>query len=665
MTTLESLSVKLDLDSAGVQSGLDDTSSAFDSFSSGMQSGADKLDANFGKIALAGAAAGAALEGFARKQAPMTEGLGRISHSTGIASDELRTLAKDTSNVTFPLEEAIGLMELGAQQGLDSADALQQYATFWDTLGDATGESSESLAKAGVALRGVGIDAGNESEALASFGFITENTTGSVGDFLKFLERTGPELRDMGVDIDDAAGLLGAMEHELGMTGRTARSEFRKAVTESDGDLSKMLETLGLSEDQFAKYRGEVEKSGDTIQDLAKEHEQTYTGLQKLQHEVGEMLFSLGDYGDIASALALPLLALGPISKAVAGAFRLVGSSAVINAAKTSAAWVANMARVVGGLVVTAASFVVQGAIMAGSMAATAARVVAGWVLMGVQSLIQAARMAAAWLIAMGPVGWVIAAVIGLVALIIANWDTVKRVTIEVWNAVWKWVSDRLTDIRNWVQARLRDVMSFFGWLGSLPGRVAGWIGSVKDAIVRKFQEAVNWVRGIPGRILGALGNLGSLLWNAGSSIISGLLGGLKSAAQGVFDFVGGIAGKIASLKGPIPYDRTLLIPAGNAIMDGLFGGLDDGLRPVLGLVSSMAGDIEDEFGSPTLGVDGPSIPSPRVPGGGRVGRGGREDRLVLDVTGADEDWKRLMRKLIRAEFGGDVTKLGRRRASA
>ena len=41
---------------------------------------------------------------------------------------------------------------------------------------------------------------------------------------------------------------------------------------------------------------------------------------------------------------------------------------------------------------------------------------VAAWVLLGAQSLLQAARVAAAWLIAMGPIGLVIAAVVGLMA---------------------------------------------------------------------------------------------------------------------------------------------------------------------------------------------------------------------------------------------------------
>lgn len=53
----------------------------------------------------------------------------------------------------------------------------------------------------------------------------------------------------------------------------------------------------------------------------------------------------------------------------------------------------------------------------------------------GAAFLRNAARIAASWIIAMGPIGWVIIAVVALVALIIANWDKVKAWTIAAWTA--------------------------------------------------------------------------------------------------------------------------------------------------------------------------------------------------------------------------------------
>lgn len=84
--------------------------------------------------------------------------------------------------------------------------------------------------------------------------------------------------------------------------------------------------------------------------------------------------------------------------------------------------------------------------------------------------------------------------------------------------------------------------------------------------------------------------NLGA----AGSAIMNGFLGGLQSAYGKVKSFVGGIASWIKEHKGPISYDRRLLIPAGNAIMTGLNAGLVGNFKTVQKNVSGMAGSILD-----------------------------------------------------------------------
>ena len=63
-----------------------------------------------------------------------------------------------------------------------------------------------------------------------------------------------------------------------------------------------------------------------------------------------------------------------------------------------------------------------------------------------------------------------------------------------------------------------------------------------------------------------------------------------------VTDFVGGIASWIAANKGPISYDRRLLIPAGQAIMSGFNTALISGFEDVKGNVSGMADGIRSMF---------------------------------------------------------------------
>lgn len=79
---------------------------------------------------------------------------------------------------------------------------------------------------------------------------------------------------------------------------------------------------------------------------------------------------------------------------------------------------------------------------------------------------------------------------------------------------------------------------------------------------------------------------------------MGGFLNGLQGTNWGrVMGFVGSVAGWIAKHKGPISYDRKLLIPAGAAIMGGFGSSLNANFAGVKKSVSSYAGQIADEFG--------------------------------------------------------------------
>ena len=123
----------------------------------------------------------------------------------------------------------------------------------------------------------------------------------------------------------------------------------------------------------------------------------------------------------------------------------------------------------------------------------------------------------------------------------------------------------------------------------------------LKQAVSNGIEGVLGFMRSLPGNILSAIGNVGQLLWNAGSSIISGFLSGLKQKFEDVKNFVGGIGDWIAQHKGPLPYDRRLLVKNGKAIMESLDTGLRGGFEPVMGYVSSMAGQLVDAFGEPVL----------------------------------------------------------------
>ncbi|MBS4750966.1 PblA [Carnobacteriaceae bacterium zg-ZUI78] len=122
----------------------------------------------------------------------------------------------------------------------------------------------------------------------------------------------------------------------------------------------------------------------------------------------------------------------------------------------------------------------------------------------------------------------------------------------------------------------------------------AGW-----DILKSLIQGIVEYIP----KLLEKIGKMGSDivekvskidLWAAGQAIIDGFLGGLQGAWKGVTDFVGGIASWIGEHKGPISYDRKLLIPHGKAVMGGFQSGLEDKFSSVKDTVKSVATMVSD-----------------------------------------------------------------------
>jgi len=285
----------------------------------GFQSVKDSIVKNRKAIGVGLVAMGAGIDALATKQAGLTESSRKLANATQFSEEEIRTMATSLSNATFPLESALELMELGAQQGLKSADALKEYAAFWDTVGDATGLSAEALAKSGAALAAVGVEVGNEKELLGAFGLITENSTQSVQDFLNGISLLAPEMSAMGVSVDEAAVIMTAMERELGLTARTARTEFKEALEQSETGLVGVMEQLGLSESQLATYRTQLEESTGVIQDNAEAHASTKTVMDKLKSSMSDVIFANGAMIEKASMLAPIFMAAGPIVAGFSG----------------------------------------------------------------------------------------------------------------------------------------------------------------------------------------------------------------------------------------------------------------------------------------------------------------------------------------------------------
>lgn len=464
MSTIDDLVIGIGIDDAGLDQQADKAASAFEK--------------HIGKIGLATAAAGAGLEAFARGQQDSNIQTQQLAASLGISEDAMRDMARETANVGFPLEEVLDLMETGKQQGITSGKALEDYANFWDMVGDATGESATELGKAGVALHTMGIAAGEEGEAVAALGFIHDKTTLSQADFLAMLGKLGPDLQKTGLDINDTAALIGIMGNEMGLTGKAARTELNSALRESDGTTEDLLKTLGISQKTFDEYTASVSDSGDVLQRNADIVDDNFTPLQKLQNEAKELMFQYGDLANAAGLAAPVLMSIGPIAKGASQGFDLMSKGVK----GLGAAFKANPI----GFIITIIMLLVTALIAAYHNSETFRKIVDG--------AFKAVGAAASWLWnnAIGPAFKAIAA--------IATW---------LWKSIIKPYFTMIGHIISWVVQRVKTSVAFWRAVFSAIGTIIStWWTRTKN----RFLSIVAFVRSIPGRFRSGLSKLASVI---------------------------------------------------------------------------------------------------------------------------------------------------------
>lgn len=186
-------------------------------------------------------------------------------------------------------------------------------------------------------------------------------------------------------------------------------------------------------------------------------------------------------------------------------------------------------------------------------------------------------------------------------------WETIKGVGEAIWkglSAAGKAIFDGFAQILSNIWNTIKSVASS-AWEG-LKSTVLGLIDGLVQGAQRAWESMKQGVSDLVSNVTSIFDGIRNIdLWSAGKAILDGFLGGLKSAWDSVTDFVGGIAGWIADHKGPIEYDRKLLIPAGNAIIQGLNRGLQDRFKDVKKSVGGMAGEISNAFSNDDFGLSG------------------------------------------------------------
>ncbi len=484
----------------------------------------------------------------------------------------------------------------------------------------------------------------NADEALDILTRGFQSGADKAGDLLDTMNEYGTQFRKFGIDGQMATGLLaqglkaGARDADLvadaikefsiraidgststadgfkaiGLSAKTMATQIAKGGPSASAALDLTLDKLRAMKDPVAQAAAATQLFGTQSEDLGK-------ALFAL--DPSSAVAALGDVAGAADKMAKtvgdnPSAALERFKREAMVKLAEVGGT-LVQFGTEHAAWIQPLAITLGA--VAAAILVIQGAVMAWT-AAQAAWTAVQTVATGAQWLWNAA-------LAANPIGLIIIGVIALVAGIVLLWqhsEAFRGIMTAVWGAVW----GAIKSVWDWVSSNWPLL------LGILTGPI-GWavlvIMRYWDDIKGGIASVVAWVSDLPGKAGSALSGLGSILlapftyaFNAIARHWNGTVGGLSFTTP---DWIPGIGGKGFSMP-KIP----MLAKGGHLTSGG----------------TVLVGDAGPEL----LDLPGGATVSPLARSAGVASGTGR---VVIDVTGADADMKRLIRRIVRIDGRNSV----------
>ena len=612
------------------------------------------------------------LEGITTKALALAETFDQdLNMATAAAGQLVRTgLAKDA-------DEAFDIMTVGLQGAADKAgdllETFNEYSTQFRRVG-LDGQTATGLIAQG--LKAGARDADQVADALGQFGERALAGGTAIDDAFKSI---GLNSKDMAKKIG-AGGAQAELALQMtmdAMRGTSSEQVKLNAAAALFGDpgnvLGKALFALdpatAAASAGMDKAAGAANKMADAVGDNPKAKLETFK--RTVMMELGEaagvlvkfgmenegavrpLMYALAGLAALVMTVKAAMMVYSAVSAVVTAAHAIMSASTwtvMGNWIRMNAIGLATYARIAGAAVLsagtTAAAWVGSALVSIGTWVAAVVRAgavaVGQFVMMAARAIAWAVVMAAQWLIAMGPVGWVIALIVGLAALIILNWDKIKKYTAMAWDWIWgkiKWIGSAIGGFfMRW------NIVSLF---------LRHW-DSIRNGVVNKAVGLVNWVRGLPGRIASAIGNLNNLLYNKGMDVVRGLWNGIQSMGAWLRGTLIGwaknlIPGPIADALGISSPSRVMAEVVGRWIPAGVIEGIHSGQGA---LDRTMANLVQppppaDSMAAGRRMASGMAAPLPRM-GGSSVleirSGGSKLDDLLLEI----------LRKAVRVR-GGDV----------
>lgn len=473
-------------------------------------------------LKIAGAAftaAGAAGLKMASSARELNAQLGQTGLTIGASTEEMRKLALETTNVTFPLDSVAKTFDLLARAGVNSTDEMKNAALAFDGLADATGSSAEVMADLLLpAFKLFGEEIPQSTAEMDKFTWLTKNTTVNMSDFGTMLTRIAPYADQLNMSLDDSVAILAALS-DRGVEGSAATIKLRTAVTQAAESGESLNEILGISQEEIDGYKKQMESATGITDQYAEVANEQYGVMDKLKQKWSEITLVAGSFLTPLEPIMGLMTALGPVMMFFGTA---QGMATVKTVAHTTA-------------------LIAQKVAMVASTAAIKAVTAAQW-------LWNAAMTA-------NPIGLVIAGIMALIAAGIAlwkNWDQVTAWIKNAWEAVGNFFSNLWDNIIGvfkksweWLQewgilflgipgAIIKYWDEIVGFFGNMWDNVVGFFKNAGDIVMNIWQNVLDWFKKIPETIVGFFTGfaekIGNIFSNAGQMV--------RNALNSMLDFM-------------------------------------------------------------------------------------------------------------------------------
>lgn len=512
--------------------------------------------------------------------------------ATGDAAEDLQKVYKNVSKQVVGSFDEMGTAvgEINTRFGV-TGDDLEDLSVKFLKFAKLNGtDVNGAIDKVQAAMAAFGLEADDAGDVLDILNKAGQDTGVSMDDLASTLLTNGTVMQEMGFGINSAAGFLANLEKN-GVDASSVMTGLKKALQNATKEGKPMSEAMNDLQKKMAGAKNDTEamqlaselfgaKAGPAIAQAVRDGRLSFD----------ELSFSVRDFGDSVDdtfentqdapdkfALAIQGIRsdMADMADNLMNKYAPQIESAIDGMAKVAEGFFGAVDKAVGFFTENGDTII---AIIGGIAAATAVYLgyttaltvmTKGWMaLTVVQKLVAAGQAAVNAVMAMNPIGLVIAAIVGLVAAFVILWnksEAFRNFWIELWEKIKDAASVAKEKISEWIENIKEKIDEFKDKAEEIKGKISEAWNNIKSKTADLKDKVVSFFEGIKTGIQEKIESAKTKVSEAVEKIKEFLsFSGLKKKVQDLFD---GIKEKITS---PIEKAKELVTKAVDKIK-GIF----------------------------------------------------------------------------------------------